>query len=513
MAMEIIEGKRKHSTLYVYNNFVYKVNSRRGNRMYACCGKSKTCSGRGVIEDDHIVVTKAHNHEGDKDYINSIRFISTCKMRAETETARLRDIFNEESEKFKNTKISYNTLNCTMSKRRRSCIPPAPNSREEFYDLLSKSAFKQTTSGLPFFSAQIKVNDNTTILFFSPAIQSVIKQVTELQIGVTGQVVPALFNYLCTIHAVAYNSAFPFAFALMTGKSLSEFNLLFHHLRDALPDLDPSHICTDYNDELQTSCNRVFPKAVISGSYYHYGQEVWRKVTMLGLQFAHRNQEPVRKIVGMCLALALLPTHLLTQGLEVIRSLISSTNTDSPVEKDLNELAAYMERQWLSKSTKVSVFGQENRTSNYTHAFHIFLKKKFGREIPPIWSFLERLREVEEQQAKDLERVQHGKATKRQKRHTHILGQRSIAQAGDKLLRGKSSVIEYLEAVADILPEPSDDEIYGLDDWILLKIEECTGEDSFDSSDAKIEHLAESSAVFDDELEMNSKTVKHQDSE
>lgn len=493
--MEIIEGRRKHSTLYVYDNFVYTVNRRRGNKIYASCNKSKTCSGRGVIVDDHIAITKAHNHEGDRELINSIRFASTCKMRAETDTARLIDIYNEESERFKNTRISYNTINCIMSKRRRACIPPAPASREEFYELLSKSPFKQTIHGLPFFSAEIKVNENSTVVFISPAVASIINQVTELQIGVTCQVVPSLFHCLCTLHAVAYNSTFPFAFALMTRSSLAEFNLLFQHLRNVLPDLDPSHICTDYNDDLQTSCNRIFHKAVISGSYYSYGQEVWRQATTLGLQPSYRNREPTRKIVGMCLALALLPAHLLAKGLEVIKSLITCIVTDDKLQTELNKLIHYMENQWLSKSVNFSVFGQENRTSNYTHAFHILLKKKFGREVPPLWNFLERLREIEEQQAKDLERLQHGKAVKRPKRHTHILGQRATSQAGDKLLQGKSSVIEYLEAIAEILPEPTDDEIYGLDDWVIQEISEC--KDSFELPFEKSEQsVDEATTVF-----------------
>ena len=74
----------------------------------------------------------------------------------------------------------------------------------------------------------------------------------------------------------------------MTGKLIGQYRELFHVLKRTLRRASghrwrPESVISDFEQSLIAAIETEIPNARLSGCYFHFGQNLWRKVQSLGL--------------------------------------------------------------------------------------------------------------------------------------------------------------------------------------------------------------------------------------
>lgn len=93
-----IPGSKLNSTLYIFQDephFSYKKKNTSGNSVYLCCAVG-SCGGKGVVTNNVLKLTRQHNHLGDNSIMPNSYFRRICLTRAQSESTKLRKIFDEE---------------------------------------------------------------------------------------------------------------------------------------------------------------------------------------------------------------------------------------------------------------------------------------------------------------------------------------------------------------------------------------------------------------------------------
>ena len=95
------------------------------------------------------------------------------------------------------------------------------------------------------------------------------------------------------------------------------------------------------------------------GCYFHFKQSVlrWAAANGLSKQYQEHGSD-VRKTIRRCLALALLPIHLVVPAFDNVK-------TSCLVPTQLREFFAYFDRVWMKNPAVWNVYGQSIRTNNH----------------------------------------------------------------------------------------------------------------------------------------------------
>ncbi|XP_011698120.1 PREDICTED: uncharacterized protein LOC105456045 [Wasmannia auropunctata] len=198
--MEIIEGKRNGSQLYVYNNYTYYMDKRYSN-IYRCSKrKIEKCSAVIEKEGESYNLKHKHNHSEDQ-YVVEIHkmkkeMIQLCK---ET-TKSSKHVFDTVS--CNNLRvapyISYSSMKSILSRHKAKSRPDIPN---DLHDLHKQLETYIPTSNI--YKGCAKSSDNKVALIFSnDVLLKVLSEACEIFVDGTFSIVPKkpAIAQLYTIH-------------------------------------------------------------------------------------------------------------------------------------------------------------------------------------------------------------------------------------------------------------------------------------------------------------------------
>ncbi|XP_011689671.1 PREDICTED: uncharacterized protein LOC105451111 [Wasmannia auropunctata] len=118
--MEIIEGKKPGSTLYVYNNYTYNVDHRY-SYLYRCSKrKTKKCSGRLRKEGEFYILEHFHNHLEEPYIVQIFNMKKEMVSLTQETTIPLKEIFDTvcRSNPAAAAHVSYNRMRSFLSRQR-----------------------------------------------------------------------------------------------------------------------------------------------------------------------------------------------------------------------------------------------------------------------------------------------------------------------------------------------------------------------------------------------------------
>ena len=75
----------------------------------------------------------------------------------------------------------------------------------------------------------------------------------------------------------------------------------------------PHLVISDYEQSLIAAVETELPNARISGCYFHFGQNLWRRVQSLGLARDYRQNRRLKKTIRKVIAIGYLPMALVRQ--------------------------------------------------------------------------------------------------------------------------------------------------------------------------------------------------------
>ncbi|XP_039305176.1 uncharacterized protein LOC120357766 [Solenopsis invicta] len=135
----------------------------------------------------------------------------------------------------------------------------------------------------------------------------------------------------------------------------------------------------DYEKASMNAVHEQFPHASLRGCWFHYCQAVLKKWKRLGLLKAPR------KIVSMAMTLALAPSEMFAEGLNIMQTIADEESDNYP---NMLVFMKYMRNTWLPISKKTSVYGCPIRTNNIVESFHNIMAQKMQTVHPNLWILL-----------------------------------------------------------------------------------------------------------------------------
>ena len=180
-------------------------------------------------------------------------------------------------------------------------------------------------------------------------------------------------------------------------------------LLEIQPRLQPEVIYCDYEIGNFKSLQYYFPSANIRGCFFHFAQNVYKKLTSLGLSQQYNTDASFALSAKMIIALAFVPPDHITAA-------IMELADDLPQE--LLELLDWLEDNYVGRMNRRGngrrsplfplhiwnvyerCMNDEDRTNNHAEVAHRRLKNELGMQHPTIWKFIDSLKRV--QRGRDL---------------------------------------------------------------------------------------------------------------
>ena len=117
-----------------------------------------------------------------------------------------------------------------------------------------------------------------------------------------------------SIHGKYRNRAICLVNVLMTGQLIGQYRQAFQVAKQNVRRTSrhrwrPHLVISDYEQFLIATVETELPSARISGCYFHFGQNVWRRVESLGLARNYKQNRRLKETIRKVIAIGYLPMH------------------------------------------------------------------------------------------------------------------------------------------------------------------------------------------------------------
>lgn len=460
--VETVRGHRKvllHGYLYVKqkelaNGYIsYECEKRRQNKdkQGACKAKIK------VRGDEFILGENQHTHAPEPGRPEMLRVQARIKRRAaDTEetpqqiiTAQVQGLGQAAATQMPQVRSIRRQVRRV---RRNNNQPPATPQNRATVEIPPEYA--RLTSGEGFLLHDTGVGDEQRILIFgTERTVNLLHAADHWYVDGTFKIVPELFFQLYTIHG-STNAGFivPCLFALLPNKTRETYDRLFHYVKNLRLDMGPATVMMDYEKAAMNSVEATFPRAAVTGCFYHLSQSVYRKIQSEGLQNTYATDEAFALYAQMVPALAFVPVNDVITAFEALQD-------DAPAE--LTPILDYFEDSYVGRFRRRNraqplfavetwnisnrVRDQLPRTNNHVEGFHRKMVAALTSYHPCLWKFLDVLRKEQALTNVILTKIDAGQEAPQQRRQDRATTQRLEAIMRDY---GNRQPLDYLRGIA-----------------------------------------------------------------
>ena len=336
-----------------------------------------------------------------------------------------------------------------MYKRRRRAQPALPSSADEADSAVRHSRYSQMDDS-EFYRGMVNVVEHGSALLFASNEQvTLLQTATEVYFDATFKVVPTIYYQLFTMFVPFADAAFPVVFALMSRKTRALYSAVFQKIKDLVPDFAPTSAMADFEEASVSGFRDVFGDINVAGCWFHYAQSIVKRVNKVGLREAYTSNDEVSGIVHCLVSLPLLPPGEISAAVSDVQAQLDST---SPHASQLQQLIAYVKRQWINKRTigpeRLSVRDNRSRTNNVLESYHAALRRRIKVAHPNLFSFLSHLQAATADQMHDVARIRNGLNIRRPKRKSNIVNESRIKACLTRFDTGAYNRLQFLRAVS-----------------------------------------------------------------
>ncbi|CAF1347396.1 unnamed protein product [Rotaria sordida] len=258
---------------------------------------------------------------------------------------------------------------------------------------------------------------NERILIFASTEQfNILQSTTDFLINGTFKVVPVIFYQRYIIHAIYRGHVVPVAYVLLRRKNGATYNDLVDRVLEFAPHWTPDSIMLDFEQACIGAYDTSFPDALLSDCYFHFRQNLHRKLQSLGHQNKYNDDSVFAHNIHKLAALAFLKPDDVVKGFEAL-SLTLDDDDDYQNGYVLGRLRANLIRRKLTFS--IEFWNMYNRTmhslmrtNNAVEAYHRRIGSIFQCAHPTLWVFLQKLIDEENATHADIVQIRAGQPPK-----------------------------------------------------------------------------------------------------
>ena len=407
--MEVITStKGKKQLVYEGYVFVFQKKLASGTDSYECQRRRNYgCNARIKVLDDTIVdAINDHVHAPAMNHVEALRLRHGIKRKAiesqETPQQIISSAMVDISDGAASIIPPMRTIRRCIRRYRQSVgIPhPIPLGSSEM-DI--PEGLKLTTHGEQFLLFDSGKGSSSRMLIYSTQTNLDLLHRSELWFADgTFKTVPEIFYQLYTIHAFSNGRVFPCVYALLSDKKEETYNSFFLQLNSLKTGLNPVHFSVDFEQAAINAIRVSFPLTKINGCFFHFSQNVYRKIQSQGLQHQYMADYTFSQNVKMLVALAFMP---LGDVINAFETLVAE------MPEQLDPIIDYFENNYIGVvhrrgrrpprfplqlwNVKDRIEEEIPRTNNHVEAYHRHLQAAILAFHPNIWTFLQVLKKEE----------------------------------------------------------------------------------------------------------------------
>ena len=194
------------------------------------------------------------------------------------------------------------------------------------------------------------------------------------------------------------------ATGLLADKTIGTYRQMFQTLKNEIRRLTgnrwaPAICISDFEQSIVTAFETEFPNARVNGCYFHFAQNLWRKIQELGLAAAYRHNINLKRCLQKVMALGFVPlpvVRITYQNFLLRASTLRLINIYPNLQLFFNYFSNnYMNGNFQPLMWNVYQRRMEFRTNNFVESYHSRWNNAVGVRHPSLWYFIRVLKDQE----------------------------------------------------------------------------------------------------------------------
>ena len=285
-----------------------------------------------------------------------------------------------------------------FSRTRSKCLPDRPDQIE---DVVINGTWGQTWKNKRFLLNLD--NDWEYAVFSTDRNLTALSACREIYVDATFKCTPAPYEQVLTILGRFHGYVIPLVTALMGQRQIGNYRQIFQEVKRRIRQLGlrwrPNMIICDFEQALISSLDTEFRHAEVRGCYFHFLQNLWKHVQILGLKIPYGQSRSLKKLIKKIMAIGYLPSALVRMN---FFNLKQEQNTRRLILRfpGLRNWINYVENtyiggNWAPRVWNVFDRNMSQRTNNNIEGYHSRLNKFVEVRHPSLWVFIRKLKDIQ----------------------------------------------------------------------------------------------------------------------
>ncbi|XP_055306982.1 uncharacterized protein LOC129571240 [Sitodiplosis mosellana] len=381
----------------------------------------------------HFKLVGEHMHAGDARKLNKKKAMTKLKDLATNSKDPIREVISKSianTSKATKAKLPSEKVMAKMISRYRR-KPGMPKNAHTLSELVLEGEYRETATKQPFLlydSFEMmegeEIDEYTrdrTLFFTTKENLKFLSLCDEYFMDGTFTVTPPLFSQFYTIHGRYKGWHVPLVYMLLTNKKQETYEDALKVLCELEPTLNPTDFMIDFEMGAINAIRANFPESEIHGCHFHFTQNIWRHIQLVGLQKAYNEDDDVALNLRHLIALAFVPEH----SVEAAYEELIETEFFKAGDPKIDELLDYFQatyiyafdrkggkkaplfeiKLWNVYETVLSGFP---RTNNHIEGWHNKVNRMWGAH-PNIFTFIDQLKKEQDMTEMAIAQVEGGK--------------------------------------------------------------------------------------------------------
>ena len=381
MAFLVNSQKRRNSKVLVNDNFKYIKNKVTKTNIHWRCWRKTNCSGKVTTNifditsdnpDIQINNSTPHNHTDEHDMLYHMELKRSMDDAIERDpTKPIRRVYTDTVTRADTDRVpQFSFVRSSLFRKRASLLPPIPHDIDE---VNIEGEWRETWNGDRFFRQ--KDGNWGNLIFATKANLKILEKCTTVYIDGTFKTCPGPYAQFVTIHGLYRGRVLPFAMCLMSGKTIGHYRQFLAYIKGAVRrathrDFEPGNIVCDFEQALIIAINTELPTTRKCGCYFHFTQNLWRKIQGLGLSGAYQTVPRLEKILRKFMALGYLPVQLIRNNFR-LHSQDARTRRYIARYPELGDFIRYFEGNYINGVFEPRLWNVFRRNSDMRTNNHV----------------------------------------------------------------------------------------------------------------------------------------------
>ncbi|XP_064648761.1 uncharacterized protein LOC135500972 [Lineus longissimus] len=346
---------------------------------------------------------------------------------------------------------AYHSFRTVLNRTRVSQLPEIP---VEVEDVVIEGQWAETWLQERFLLHQD--NDLGIALFAPDANLTALQQCREIYMDGTFRCCPRPYVQFFTIIGRYRGWIVPLVTVLMANRNIGCYRQVLTAVKRQVRLIthrrwQPQIVICDFEQALINAVETELPNADVRGCYFHFTQNLWRRVQELGLAVPYRRNRRLRKCIRKVMSLGYLPMPIMQMNFNLLRTARRTTNLINRYPA-LMDFFAYIMNTYVNGTFPPALWNvyERNmglRTNNNLESYHRVLNDTVVVKHPSLWTFIRHLRDIQANVESSINSADLGDAPPPRRRKWRQLEAR-LQRLKDQYVNGERDLDSYWQAVS-----------------------------------------------------------------